>query len=93
VPHPGTPVARGHLRLAGAPVPRRPTQNRLVMSLRAVLCVLGVVWFTLAAWVAAAPALLPLAWRRAPVGHRLRPRPPQEARVIPFQPRRRAVPR
>jgi hypothetical protein len=40
---------------------------------------------TLIAWVAAALAMLPLALRRAPVGVRLRPLHPREARVIPFE--------
>jgi hypothetical protein len=38
-------------------------------------------------------ALAPLLWRRAPVGRRLRAQAPREARVIPFQPRRTALPR
>jgi len=48
---------------------------------------------TLVAWAAAVLALGPLLVRRAPAGRRLRQRRPREARVIPFQPRRRAVPR
>lgn len=46
---------------------------------------------TLLAWAAAALALLPVVLRRAPVGRRLHQRPAREARIIPFQPRRRAV--
>jgi hypothetical protein len=47
----------------------------------------AVVLFTLTlfAWTLAALALLPLLVRRAPVGVRLRPLHPREARVIPFE--------
>lgn len=89
---PGTPVARGHLRLASAPAPRRRAGNPLAAWLRAFLAVLGVAWLTAAGWLAASVALLPLVWRRAPAGHRLRRRS-REARIIPFQPRRQALPR
>ncbi len=90
--HPGTQFARGHLRLASAPVTHGPGR-RLARHLRAWLSILFAFFVALAAWSMAALALLPLLVRRAPVGRRLRQRPPREARVIPFQPRRRALPR
>jgi hypothetical protein len=49
---------------------------------------------TVLAWIFTAAALAPVAWRRAPVGVRLRPFRVREARVIPFQrPRQKALPR
>jgi hypothetical protein len=60
---------------------------------QAWLAILAAFFTTLVAWFMAALALLPLLARRAPVGRRLRQRPPKEARIIPFQPRRRALPR
>jgi hypothetical protein len=44
---------------------------------------------TAIACVVAAVALLPIAWRRAPVGVRLRPLRAREARIIPFERARR----
>jgi hypothetical protein len=86
VPYSGPPAARGHLRLAGPPADRRPTvESRAVLLLRAVLAALSLAFLTLLAWFAAALALVPLAWRRAPMGVRLRPLRPREARVIPFE--------
>jgi hypothetical protein len=95
VPHPGPPAARGHLRLAGPPADRRHTvESRAVLLLRAALAALSLFFLSLLAWCSAALALVPLAWRRAPVGVRLRPLRPREARIIPFQrPRQKAVPR
>lgn len=90
--HPGTPFARGRLRLASAPVSHAPGR-RLAGQVRAWLATLIAFLATLAAWFMAALALLPLLVRRAPVGRRLHQRPLREARVIPFQPRRRALPR
>lgn len=87
-----TPFARSHLRLASAPVHRGPGR-RLARHGRAWLAILAAFLGTLVAWLLAALALVPLLFRRAPVGRRLRQRPPREARVIPFQPRRRALPR
>ncbi len=89
---PGTPFARGHLRLASAPNPHG-AGRRMAAHLRAWVVLLAAVLTTLAAWVMAALALLPLAVRRGPAGRRVRERPSREARVIPFQPRRRALPR
>jgi hypothetical protein len=93
LPYPGSQVARGHLHLA--PVPSdRPPENRLALALRALLAAIRVAWITARAWISAAFALSPLLWHRAPLGRRLRPQPRREARVIPFQPRRKqAAPR
>lgn len=87
--HPGPPASRGHLRLAVAAAPRR-VDSRFVLLLRAAAAALAMLWLTAAAWLTAALALAPLVWRRAPLGRRVRPMPPREARVIPFQPRRQA---
>jgi hypothetical protein len=92
VQEPGTPFARGHLRLASAPI-SHGVGRRMAAHMRAGLAMLLALLSTLAAWFMAALALLPLLTRRAPAGRRLRQRPAREARVIPFQPRRRAVPR
>ena len=96
MPYPGPPATRGHLRLAGSPPERRKvSESRVLLFARAgaAAIVLGVL--TVIAWVLAALALLPVAWRRAPVGVRLRPLRPREARVIPFERRREreALPR
>lgn len=50
-------------------------------------------WLALIACAAAVVALLPLLWRGAPLGRRLRPPVRREARIIPFQARRQALPR
>lgn len=93
MPAPGRrSIAGNHLRLATVPAPQRRGQRRVVLFLRAVLAAFVLTWLTLVAWGAAVVALLPLVWRRAPLGRRLRP-PRPEARVIPFQPGRRALPR
>lgn len=91
----GTPAARGHLRLAGPPADRRHTvESRALLLLRAVLAALALAVLTLLAWVSVALALLPLAWRRAPTGVRLRPIRPREARIISFErARQKALPR
>jgi hypothetical protein len=65
----------------------------MARHVRAWLATLISLLVTVAAWFMAALALLPLLARRAPVGRRLRQRPAREARIIPFQPRRRAMPR
>jgi hypothetical protein len=85
-------IAGSHLRLATAPPPRRRGERRVFLFLRAMLAALVLTWITMVAWTAAVVALAPLAWRRAPLGRRLRP-PRPEARVIPFQPGRRAMTR
>ena len=86
MPHHGPPLARGHLRLAGPPTERRRVaESRLALLARAVPVAFVLAAVTAVAWALAALALLPLAWRRAPVGVRLRPLHPREARVIPFE--------
>ncbi len=65
----------------------------MAAHLRGWLAILAALLATLVAWFMAALALLPLLIRRAPAGRRLRKRPTREARIIPFQPRRRALPR
>jgi hypothetical protein len=92
VPHSGPTVSRGHLRLASDPAPRR-VELRAVLLVRAAGAAIALLWLTAAAWISATVALAPLAWRRAPLGRRVRPIPPREARVIPFQPRRQALTR
>lgn len=89
---PGSPAARGHLRLANIPSASRRTGSQLMLILRAALAAVVVAWISVIAWVGATLALLPIVWRRAPLGRRLRPHQ-RQARVIPFQPRRRALPR
>ncbi len=86
--HTGHDIARGHLRLAGGPAPKRRPERRVWLFVRALLAALVLAWITFAAWAGAVVALLPLAWRRAPLGRRLRP-PRPDARVIPLQARRR----
>jgi hypothetical protein len=83
------------LRLAGPPVDRRRvSESRALLLLRAATGSLALVLLTVAAWIACAMALLPVVFRRAPVGVRLRPLRAREARVIPFQrPRQKALPR
>ncbi len=87
-----TSTARGHLRLATGPATPGPGR-RLAARLRAVAAVLATLWSTVLAALGALLALAPLLVRSAPVGRRAPRRPPREARVIPFPPRRRAVPR
>jgi hypothetical protein len=86
----GHPVVRGHLRLATAPASALRRDSRLLLLARAALAILVLAWYTAVAWIGVALALVPLLWRRAPLGRRLRPQPPREARVIPFQPHRQA---
>ncbi len=93
MPHSGPPVSRGHLRLAVIPDAPQRVDGRLVLFVRAAATALAMVWITVAAWLSAAIALAPLVWRRAPLGRRVRPMAPREARVIPFQPRRQALTR
>ncbi len=86
MPHPGPPAARGHLRLAGPPVERRRvSESRLALLARAAALALLLAVVSAFAWTLAALAMLPVLWRRAPVGVRLRPLHPREARVIPFE--------
>ncbi len=93
---PGSPAARGHLRLAGPPAERRRvSESRAALLLRAALATVALALATLVALTASAFALVPVALRRAPVGVRLRPIRPREGRVIPFQrpAARKALPR
>jgi hypothetical protein len=91
VPPRGHPAARGHLRLATAPVERRRRDSRALLLVRAALAALALVAATVVAWASIALALAPLLWRRAPVRARLRPLRAREARVIPLEPRRKAL--
>ncbi len=89
------PIAHGHLRLATPPDAHR-SDGRAALLARVLVVAAVAAGNTLAAWIAATLALLPLTWRRAPLGRRLHPPAPREARVIPFQPRQprqRALPR
>ncbi len=92
MPHPGTPTARGHLRVASPPVARRGREGRVLLLVHAAFAALGLLAATIVAWMVTALALAPLLWRRAPRGLRVTPIRPREARVIKFQPRR-ALPR
>ncbi len=91
MPYRGHPAARGHLRLATAPVERRRRDSRVLLLVRAALAALALVAATVVAWASIALALAPLLWRRAPVRDRLRPLRAREARVIPLEPRRKAL--
>ena len=87
------PLARGHLRLAPTPQDRARAERRVMLVARGLAAAALLTWLALLACVAAAVALLPLVWRGAPLGRRLRPPAPREARIIPFQSRRQALPR
>lgn len=92
--YPTNPAARGHLRLAGTPAEPPRAESRVLLLARSAAAAVVLFFLTLLAWTSAVLALAPLAWRRAPLGVRLRPLRPREARVIPFQPRqRKALPR
>jgi len=91
VPRRGPPAARGHLRLATAPVERRRRDGRARLLARAAAARLALLAVTLVAWASIVLALAPLLWRRAPVRGRLRPLRVREARVIPLEPRRKAL--
>ena len=93
MPHSPPPSSRAHLRLAPVPAGQARPDGRLLLRLRALGAALALALATVAAWISTALALAPLLWRRAPVGRRLRAQAPREARVIPFQPRRTALPR
>jgi hypothetical protein len=95
VSSPGIPAARGHLRLAGPPAERRRVvESRALLLVRAAASAVALALLTVFALFTAALAFVPLAWRRAPVGMRLRPLRVREARIIPFQrPARKALPR
>ncbi len=91
MPYRGPPAARGHLRLATAPVERRRRDSRVLLLVRAALAALALVAATVVAWASIALALAPLLWRRAPVHGRLRPLRAREARIIPLEQRRKAL--
>ena len=94
MPHPADPLlARGHLRLAPAPQARQRADSRPMLAFRGLTASIVLCWLALLACAAAAVALLPLLWRGAPLGRRVRPLAPREARIIPFQARRQALPR
>ncbi|HET8539790.1 MAG TPA: hypothetical protein VFL83_07950 [Anaeromyxobacter sp.] len=63
----------------------------MVLLVRAAAGGVALLALTLAAWASIAIALAPLLWRRAPVRGRLRPLRAREARVIPLEPRRKAL--
>ncbi len=85
------PAARGHLRLATAPVEQRRRDSRVLLLIRAFAGGLALAAATLVAWFTIALALAPLLWRRAPVRGRLRPLRAREAQVIRLEPRRKAL--
>jgi hypothetical protein len=87
--HPGPRAARAHLRLAGSLAAPRRAENRALLLARAALAFAVLAILTIAAWAGAAVALAPIVWRRAPLGCRVRPIRPPEARVIQLQPRQR----
>ncbi len=91
MPYRGPPAARGHLRLATVPVEKRRRESRVLLLVRAAAAALARLVATLFAWLSIALALAPLLWRRAPVRSRLRPLRTHEARVIPLEPRRKAL--
>ncbi len=91
MPYRGPPAARGHLRLATAPIERRRRDSRVLLLARAFAAALGLLVATVVAWFAIALALAPLLWRRAPVRGRRRPLRAREARVIRLEPRRKAL--
>lgn len=93
MPLSGPPQSRGHLRLAPTPAGRLRGDGPILLHLRAAAAALALALATMMAWLSAAVALVPVLWRRGPVGRRLRAQAPREARVIPFQPRRTALPR
>jgi hypothetical protein len=61
--------------------------------MRALSAALALAFATVVAWLSTAVAMVPLLWRRGPTGRRLRAQAAREARVIPLQPRRTALPR
>ncbi len=91
MPYRAPPAARGHLHLVTAPVERRRRDRRVLLLARAATAGIALALTTLVAWASIALALAPLLWRRAPVRGRLRPLRAREARVIPLEPRRKAL--
>ncbi len=91
MPYRGPPAARGHLRLATAPLERRHRDSRVLLLVRAFAAALALLAATIVAWIGIGIALAPVLWRRAPVCGRLRPLRAREARVIRLEPRRKAL--
>lgn len=78
------------------PAERHRVESRVGLFVRASAAAVVLAFVTAFAWTLAALALLPLLWRRAPMGVRLRPIHPREARIIPFErvrEREKALPR
>ena len=90
---PSPPPSRAHLRLAPLSADRARADGRLLLRVRALGAAVALALATVVAWLSMALALAPLLWRHGPAGRRLRAQAPREARVIPFQPRRTALPR
>jgi hypothetical protein len=87
----GHRLTRGHLSLACAPSAPPASPSRAALVARALLARMSVLLHNLLALVGALIALLPLLFRRGPLGHRTQV-PRVAARIITFQPRRRASP-
>ncbi len=81
--HSGHSLARGRLRLAWAPGTAPARETRALLWLRAILITLWCLSTSLVARIGAAVSLLPVIWRRAPLGSRRRPAR-RQARVIRF---------
>lgn len=93
MPLSGPQQSRAHLRLAPVSAARSRQDGQLWLRLRALGAALALAIATVAVWVSTALAFAPLLWRGRPVGRRLRAPAARDARVIPFQPRRTALPR
>lgn len=87
---PRTPFPRGHLWLVSFPPARGPAHGlgRRVAALLPARVALGSTPFV--RWLAFL-ARLPRLLLRATLGRRLKRRSAKEARIIPFEPRRRAA--
>jgi hypothetical protein len=85
-------MARGRLRLAWAPGTLTARRSRALLWLHALLAEVLLRLTGAVLLIAAAVALLPVLRRRAPLGRRLRPAQ-REARIIPFHPAQRSLPR
>lgn len=88
--HPRTPFARRHLWLVSVPIAHGPADG-LTKRMEGWLAARVACLSTLFARWATALALLPVLIRRATLRRQPRRRPVREARIIPFQPRRRAA--
>jgi len=92
VSHSGQSLARGRLRLASAPGTVAARRSRALLLLQALLTAVLLRLVGAILQIAAAVALFPVLRRRAPLGRRLRPAQ-LEARIIPFHPAQRSIPR